>query len=521
MRALTVPRLVLVVAACLVAATAFSSFRGEDWLNFEQCLPSLSHWHRTVFEYRFVGFFRPLWDFYVGATFRLFGLHPWPHTALQLALFGLHAVLLAWIVRLRGGERATAWAVAAALLVQANAYAWTVLWISNSTGSLLATFTLSALVCHHRAVVAAGRGRPVVTDMVMAALATAAAGMVKEEVLLLPLTLLALELPRWGRLSAAERRVAIGSWLVVSGVVAAYLVFRFAVAPPHLSDYRGRYAVRLGPNWVSNLPFFGLHLLPLPAAAALMSRWVFPRAWTTTAHQDDPAGFGRMRAEMLAGALWLIVSLQLYLPITGHGYGYLYVPAMAVALAVGPALSWAATTARGAGRDAAVVLAPYALAAMVVTGAGLGVNGWFRYGRITRETFAALDAAMPTPTPGARFVFLDPLERETLAGRSLFNMVFDNCASSMVRLHFRRDDLDAVQIEGPAARAAAESLGAPRALWAQRSLGQAALPPPDSRQADPDMLRAAKAVFFVREGHLTLIRLAQRDGRAGGTMRSP
>ena len=160
----------------------------------------------------------------------------------------------------------------------------------------------------------------------------------------------------------------------------------------------------------------------------------------------------------------MVLSIQLYLPMGGHAYGLLYLPAFGVALGIAP---WLATRS-----DTALRLALYAGFAALVTGWGLLSVGWPRYRAIARDTFAALDHASPTPPHGARFVFLDPMEKETFAGRSVFNMVFDGAVPSMVRLHYRRPDLGARVILGPAA------------------LDSAAHPP------------VAQAVFLVRAGRL-------------------
>ena len=446
------------MAAVLLAASAIAGFRGEDWFNIERGARSLTDLPATLLAHDTPGFYRPLPDLLTGALNRMFGLRPWPYLATLLALLALDVALLAAIVRARGGSRAAAWIAVAALAVQCNAYAWTVFWFSYVTGSLVTTFLLLAIWLHHRAVARAGSGGSVGPWIAGAAIALALAALCKEEVVLLPLILAALEAARWRRLTPAERRGAVVSFAALSLVVAAYAVFRWTVHPPSPGEGSAQYRLAFGRNWVSNLVFFGFHLLPLPVAMAVF-------AWIEARHRDSqPAPSSPVREELRAGAAWTLLSIQLYLPMGGHAYGLLYLPAFGVALGLAP---WLATGLHPARR-----LALYGGLAVLATAWGLAGAGWHRYRAIAHATFATLDQASPSPPPGARFVFLDPMERETLSGRSLFNMTFDGAAASMVRLHYRRSDLDARMVVGPAA------------------LDSAVHPP------------VATAVFLVRGGHL-------------------
>jgi hypothetical protein len=460
-RILTVPRLVLVIAAALIAAMAVAGFRGEDWFNIERGVGSLGDLRATLLAVHTPGFFRPLPDLLTGVMFRAFGLTPWPYIATLLLLFALDAALLAAIVRERGGPPRAAWIAVAALAVQANTYAWTVFWFSYITGSLVTTLLLVAIWLHHRVVSRARVGRGPGAGIALAVVAVLLAGLCKEEVVLLPPILGALELARWRRLGPAERRAALQSGMAIAIAAGAYLVFRVAFHPPEIDRGAAQYRLTFGRNWIQNAVFFGFHLLPLPLAMATLSWGVRRRGRNDAEPGASGAGIG---AELLAGVAWTVLAIQLYLPMGGHAYGLLYLPAFGIALGLAP---WLATRMHPARR-----LAAYATFAFLVTAWGLASVGWPRYRAIARATFAALDRASPTPPPGGRFVFLDPMERETLAGRSVFNMVFDGALPSMVRLHYRRPDLGARVVIGPAA------------------LDSAAHPP------------AAVAVFLVRNGRL-------------------
>jgi len=477
-RTLTVPRLVLIMVAVLLAASAIAGFRGEDWFNIERGAASLLDLPGTLLARHMPGFYRPLPDLVTGVLYRAFGLRPWPYLATLLALLALDAALLAAIVRARGGSRAAAWIAVAALAVQCNTYAWTVFWFSYVTGSLVTTFLLLAIWLHHRAVARAGSGGSPGPAIAGAALALGLAALCKEEMVLLPAMVAGLEAARWRRLALPERRAAVMSFAVLVLVVAAYAWFRWTVHPPLLDQGSARYQLVFGSNWISNLVFFGFHLLPLPVAMAVLA-WIASRRARAPGRTPEPARSSPVPAELLAGATWTLLSIQLYLPMQGHAYGLLYLPAFGVALGLAP---WLATVERPARQ-----LALYALFAVLTTGWGLAAAGWFRYRAIARSTFATLDQASPSPPRGGRFVFLDPMERETLSGRSLFNMTFDGATASMVRLHYRRPDLDARLVIGPAA------------------LDSAAHPP------------LATAVFLVRGGRLERVdrgaQLAKRPVR--------
>lgn len=478
--------LVVVAMATLLAASTIGSFRADDWENLERGQRVLTSGETSIWtSLNQYGFYRPLVDLWHGVMMQLWGLRPWPHLVPLILLLTLQTFLLARIARLRGGSPALGWLVAAAAWAQVNTYAWTALWPANATGGLMTTFFLLALLMHHRAVRQAGDGRGFGPSVALAAVSTALALISKEEAVVLPAVLAWLEALRWRRLGSSERRAALTSWILVSLLVAGFIGVRVVLMP--VAYGAGQYyALRFGMNWLLNLAFFAVHLGALPILAAALTLVLYPAAWRREARQGED--WARAREGMLAGLGWAAIGIQIFLPVGGRAYGYLYAPALAVAFGVAHFVEWAARVqAQAAPRawPAARVIAAHWVVAVLATAAGLQAVGWPQYGRITREAFAVMDRTLPDPPPRAHLVFLDPLERESLSGRSLFNMVFATMPGSMVRLHYRRDDLTAEILIGPEALAAIEH------------------PPP------------ADAVFLARGGRLTPLPSAgptRRDG---------
>lgn len=447
--------LVVVALAALIAASAFATFRADDWENLERGQRALaSDWTSLWTAHNQYGFYRPLVDLWHGVMMRLWGLTPWAHILPLVLLFALHATLLARVAAHRGARPALAWLVAAAAFTQVNTYAWTALWPANVTGGLMTTFLLLALFAHHRAVSRAAAGRGPRVSIAFAAIATAFALLSKEEAVLLPVILLWLEALRWRALAPAARRAAVASWLLVAVLAGAFVVFRLVLVPTVNAEGQ-YYSLRFGTNWFRNLAFFAAHLGALPVVALLASRVVYPAAWRSEARRGEE--WARARDGMLAGFGWAAIGIQLFLLLGGRAYGYLYAPALGVALGVATALDWAARVqARTApvAWPAARVLAVHWLLALIATSVALQAAGWPRYRAITHAAFEVMDRTLPDPPPGAHIVFIDPMKRESLSGRSLFNMVFANAPGSVVRLHYRRPDLTAELISGPAAQAA-------------------------------------------------------------------
>jgi hypothetical protein len=484
--------LVLVAALVLTSAAAwFGAFRAEDWLALELGDAGITERWREVWTTLWHdAFYRPVTDTYQAVMFGIARQRIWPYLMALILLFALHTWMLARIARLRGAPSELAWLVAAAAWAQVNAYAWTTLWMSNVGGSLAATFTLAALLFHHRIVVGATRGQRRAGSRVLAVLAVALGTLSKEEIVTLPAVLAWLEAMRWRRLDPDTRRAALTSWATLTLVVGVYVAFRLLVMP---SDARG--TLRLGSNWPINLAFFTLHLGPLPLVALIGSRVLFPAAWRPEARRTP--GWNDAWRGMAAGFGWTLIAVQVFLPFQTHGYGYLYTTSFGVALAVAYALHWAAGMQAASDRapSGATVLVAHWLLMLGLVAIGLIAAGWPRYRSIEREAFAVMDRVMPDPPRGATILFLDPDLPETMTGRSLFNMVFDGVPGSVVRGHYRRNDLAGDLIRGPAAWEAARR------------------PPP------------ADLVLFARQGRLTVVApeslaaLAKVEGQQNGAKR--
>jgi hypothetical protein len=145
--------------------------------------------------------YRPLVDLWHGAMLAVFGLNATPMLVMMVLLLLAQTALLARLTRERGGNALAGALAAAAMWMQANTFTWTTQWVSNVTGSLLALFSLLALVQHHRAVRAASRGRSALPAMAAMLASFVAGALCKEEIVLLPAALAALELARWRRLT--------------------------------------------------------------------------------------------------------------------------------------------------------------------------------------------------------------------------------------------------------------------------------------------------------------------------------
>lgn len=443
--------LVLVAIAALVqcGGATIGAFRADDWTNLERGLWALSPAGRTGIWTGLNPFtlYRPLVDLWHGAMMRVFGLDAPPMLVAMTLLTLAQSALLARIARERGAGRAGAALAAAALWAQVNTYAWTTQWVSNVTGSLLAFFALLAIVQHHRAVRAAGRGRPA-WPAVLAMLAAFVAGaLCKEEIVLLPAGLAALEWARRDQWSPAERRAALRSWLALAAVAAAYLVFRTQVLPtPQVGAQR--YHLTFGTNVLVSAAFFVVHLGALPMGAWGLTRLFWPAAHARDAWSGDA---GRTaRREATAAFAWTATATLLYLPISGRpAYGYYYFPAFGVALAVGRLLAHAAEHARPARLGAVGALAAHFALALALVSAGLWAGAWHTYRTRTLAVWATLDREFPDPPRDARFVFLDGSGAECFVGRSIFNLVFDGATGPMLRLHYGRQDLHGTTIYGP------------------------------------------------------------------------
>jgi len=437
--------LVAILAALQLAAACIGSFRADDWINLEHGRWALSSAGRLAVWTRLNPFtlYRPLVDYWHGLMLALFGLRPAPMLVVLIGMLAAQSWMLARLARARGAGRPGSALAAAAVWVQPNAYSWTTLWVSNVTGSLVTTASLAVLLLHHHVVRRGGRGRTAWPGLVAAVVVFVAGALCKEDIVVLPAALAALEIARWRWLTPAERRAAVTSWLVLVVTAVLYAVFRTQVVPTPQSGGQ-RYHLALGPHVVANLRFFALHLAALPAFVAAIALVTWPAVFRRASWSDEPRR--RALADALGAFAWAALALLLYLPIRGRpAYGYLYAPSFGIAYAVARLLALAPATAGLRARPAVFALALHAAIATLLTGAALFAVRWHEYGTIVRDAFAELDRDLPSPPRGARLLVLDTQGSETFAGRSLYSLVFDGAAASMVRLHYNRPDLDVVE----------------------------------------------------------------------------
>lgn len=461
-----------------LAATTRGPFRADDWINLEQGMRAWSPaWRDTWTQLNPFTLYRPLVDVWHGGMLRLFGLNARPMLAILVGLLVLQSWLLARLVRARGGSREVAVLAAAALWAQPNTFTWTTLWVSNVTGSLMTTFALLVLLLHHRAVRVTARGGSPAPTLAALTLAFLLGALCKEETVLLVPIVGVLELARWRRLNAAERRGAIVAFVVLAVVGVAYALFRTRVLPTP-QEGASRYHLTAGMHVLRNLGFYVVHLGALPAVALAISALLYPGIRRPES-RSGPAWEMACEAAF-AGVAWALVALALYLPIQGRpAYGYLYAPAMGIAYAVAHGLAWAAGRPADRRRSPVLPLAVHMGLALALTITGLVGIGWHRYRGLRRALIAVVHREMPNPAPGTHVLFLDLGRNETFSGRSLFNLVFDDATGPLLRIHHPDWRVETRVLHGEAAEQAAR-FGSP---WAD-------------------------VVFEARQGHI--VRIANR-----------
>lgn len=457
---------------CLVqlAACLLGSLRADDWFNLERGALAWSPAGATevwTTLNRF-GLYRPLVDYWHGGMLRLFGLHAPPMMAVLILVMLVQSLLLARLVRARGGSRGTAALAAAAIWAQPNAYSWTTLWVSNVTGSLMVLASLVVLLLHARAIRQLGRGDGATGTLAAMGVVMLAGALCKEEIVLLPALVMALEAARWPWRSPSERRASIAATGALLALAGAYAAFRLVILPtPQTGTHR--YHLRMGGHVLRNIAFFAVHLGALPAAVLLWARWRHPQALDPNAWGSDEGR--QQRREALAGIAWAGIASLIYLPISGRpSYGYLLAPAFGVAYAVAHFLAGVARiSAPPATRSRPVLLlAGYAASATLLTAVALFSVGWHRYGRLQAAMAVTLQQASSGLPSGSRLVFIDAGERETPAGRTLFDLMVTSDPSAFVRVVLRRRDLTAETVVAPGATDGSAAIGHPGAGFLAR-----------------------------------------------------
>jgi hypothetical protein len=431
----------MLLLQCL--AISLASFRVDDWTNLERGRWAVTAGRVVVWtQMNPFGLFRPLVDYWHGTMLSLFGLSPRPMVAMLVLLLLATTLMLSRLVRERGGNRLTAALAMAAVWVQPNTYVWTTLWVSNVTAALVAFFSLATLLQYHRAVRRVQQGRRAWHLFITMVLLFVLGALCREEIVLLPGVLLVLEWARWPRLALRARRAAVFGIVLVGAVAVSYALVRTKMFPPIPGS---RYDLALGAHALTQLRFFSLHLGALLGVLATLSLCFLP-AVRQRATWSTPEAAVAIR-ESMGGIAWAAVGMSLFMLISGRpAYGYLYVPAFATSYAVARMLGFLCQQASKGATRIPVFVACHALLASGLTIWGLLDVRWPRYASLTREAFAAVDAAVPAPEAGTLFAFVDPGERETRAGRTVFSMIFDGFVGSMVRLHYGRDDIDAVLV---------------------------------------------------------------------------
>ena len=464
--------LVAVLCAAQGAASLIGSFRADDWINLERAATASTAAGANAIWTALnpFGLYRPLVDLWHALWLRTFGLEAPPMMALLILNLLAQSLLLARLVRARGGSRETAALAAAALWAQPNTYTWTTLWISNATGGLMVTAALVTALLHARAAERLSRGEGAGWTLAGMSGAFLLGALCKEDIVLLPAFLTILEIARGPRLTHAQQRSSVTVTGAVIALAAAYAAFRLIILPTPQAG-ADRYHLRLGPHIAANILFFAAHLGALPVVALLLARWRLPRAFGRD-REDDPEVRAAMR-ESAAGFLWAATATLLYLPISGRpSYGYLLAPAVGIAYGVAYGLAAIAARAGDERGAPARILWTHAMLALGITSAALFMIQWHRFGPLERGLVRELAPRVAALPRGAHLTFVDVGERETPAGRTIFNLITTSEPSSFVRIAFSRPDLTASTLEAPGAR--------------------------------PDSIEAAStgAVYVVREGRI-------------------
>lgn len=464
--------LVAVLCAAQGAASLIGSFRADDWINLERAATaSTTAGARAIWTaLNPFGLYRPLVDLWHALWLRTFGLQAPPMMALLILNLLAQSLLLARLVRARGGNRETAALAAAALWAQPNTYSWTTLWISNATGGLMVTAALVTAVLHARAADRLSRGEGAGWTLTGMSVAFLVGALCKEDIVLLPAFLTILEVARAPRVSRAQQRAAVTVTGALIAMAAAYAAFRLIVLPTPQSG-TDRYHLRLGPHIAANMAFFAVHLGALPGVAIVLARLHMPKAFARWG-EDDAEVRAALR-ESTAGLLWAATATLLYLPISGRpSYGYLLAPAIGVAYGVAYGLAALAALARDDRGSPGRILWTHALLALVLTSAALFTIQWHRFGPLERRLVHELSPQVAALPSGSHLTFVDVGKGETPAGRTIFDLIATSEPSAFVRIAFSRPDLTASTIQAPGAR-------------------------PDSIEA-----AATGAVYVVRQGRL-------------------
>ncbi len=433
------------------AASLLGSFRADDWINLER---AATIWTASGAEAVWTtlnpfGLYRPLVDLWHGLWLRVFGLQAPPMMALLILNLLGQSLLLARLVRARGGSRETAALAAAALWAQPNAYSWSTLWVSNATGALLVTAALLTAVLHARATDRLSRGEGAGWTLAGMSAAFVLGALCKEDIVLLPAFLSVLEFARAPRVSSASRRASVSTTAALFALAAAYAAFRLVILPTP-QEGTDRYHLRLGPHVLANAGFFALHLGALPGVALLLARLRMPAAFRTGA-APDPEVRAAFR-ESAAGFVWAAIAASLYLPISGRpSYGYLLAPAIGIAYGVAWGLAALAARADDDGRSPGRILWGHAMVALALTAAALHMIQWHRFGPLERAMVRDLAPRVAALPRGGHLAFADVGADETPAGRTIFNLIATSDPSAFARVALSRPDLTASTVEAPGA----------------------------------------------------------------------
>lgn len=224
---------------------------------------------------RFVsGFFRPVVHLSFIPTYAVFAEQAWPYYATNLLLDAACALLVAWLALLLTRSRVAA-CVAAVMFITHPHHAEVVAWVSARTSSLMAMFSLLALIGWTRYRAQGAKRWAGVTIVAFAA----ALGSKEEAAILLPLIVLLEWIVLGGAITASRSarprhgRSAVVVFIVCCAIFTAYLAAQYAFQSDNPIVTGGGFSLR-GEGFAkafSRVPRLFIHKHIAPPAWAIVS----------------------------------------------------------------------------------------------------------------------------------------------------------------------------------------------------------------------------------------------------------
>ncbi|MBI3818069.1 MAG: hypothetical protein HY286_05200 [Planctomycetes bacterium] len=226
----------IVLAVCLaVSFITYASALGNKFFNDDSTFlnDARQHLHEPlkVFTISPLGWYRPLWSFYIWVLYRVFELNPLPYFIIGIAIHGLTGFLvwrLARAIRLSAGA---CW-VAALAFITFFSHCESTLWMAAHNSSMVATMAILAMLANLSAAESGGARILIAPLLVLAALFTKETGVTA--VAWVPLAeLLCIN---WRKLSNRKALVRYALIALVRYALIALAVWFFFHENPRMSE---------------------------------------------------------------------------------------------------------------------------------------------------------------------------------------------------------------------------------------------------------------------------------------------